>query len=201
MRRRTQPSCGTACLTGVTNTSVSSGGLNRELDSRESTSADVMVEVFTAQYLTLVRLAAMLLADSHAAEDVVQDAYVRVAGRHYRLRDPDKALAYLRQTVVNMARNSMRHRLVARRHAVSSLPDAASAEDDAMDRFERQAIVQGLRSLSRRHREVLVLRFYLDCSVEETAGLLGLSTGAVKAYASRGFQQLKALVGEDGSNR
>jgi RNA polymerase sigma-70 factor (sigma-E family) len=153
-----------------------------------------MVEVFTGQYLSLVRLAAMLLDDSHAAEDVVQDAYVRVAGRHYRLRDPHKALAYLRQTVVNLARNSLRRRLVARRHAVSSLRPAASAEDDAIDRFERQAVVRGLRALPRRHREVLVLRYYLECSVEETAGLLGLSTGSVKAYASRGFQQLKALV-------
>src|ERR1700738_1979334 len=55
-------------------------------ESREDSSANVMVEVFTGQYLSLVRLAAMLLDDSHAAEDVVQDAYVRVAGRHYRLR-------------------------------------------------------------------------------------------------------------------
>jgi RNA polymerase sigma factor (sigma-70 family) len=68
-----------------------------------------------------------------------------------------------------------------------------------IDRFERQAVVRGLRALPRRHREVLVLRYYLECSVEETAGLLGISTGSVKAYASRGFQQLKALVDEEES--
>lgn len=170
------------------------GGQDPEVDGREDSSANVMVEVFTGQYASLVRLAAMLLDDSHAAEDVVQDAYVRVAARHYRLRDPDKALAYLRQTVVNLARNSLRHRLVARRHAASSLPAAASAEDDAIGRFERQAVIRGLRALPRRHREVLVLRYYLQCSVEETGALLGLSAGSVKAYASRGFKQLKALV-------
>jgi RNA polymerase sigma-70 factor (sigma-E family) len=153
-----------------------------------------MVEVFTGQYPSLVRLAAMLLDDSHAAEDIVQDAYVRVATRRHRLRDPHKALAYLRQTVVNLARNALRRRLMARRHAGSSLPAAASAEDDAIDRFERQAVVRSLRARPRRHREVLVLRYYLDCSVEETAELLGLRAGSVKAYASRGFQQLKALV-------
>jgi DNA-directed RNA polymerase specialized sigma24 family protein len=107
-----------------------------------------MIAVFTGQYSSLVRLAAMLLDDSHAAEDVVQDAYVRVAARHYRLRDPDRALAYLRQTVVNLARNSLRHQLVARRHAASSFPAAASAEDDAIDRFERQAVIRALRTLS-----------------------------------------------------
>lgn len=174
--------------------SVHDGGQDPGVDSGEDSTANVMVEVFTGQYPSLVRLAAMLLDDAHAAEDVVQDAYVRVAARHYRLHDPHKALAYLRQTVVNLARNSLRRRLVARRHPAASLPAAASAEDDAIDRFERQAVVRGLRALSRRHREVLVLRYYLECSVEETAELLGLSTGSVKAYASRGFQQLKALV-------
>jgi DNA-directed RNA polymerase specialized sigma24 family protein len=92
------------------------------------------------------------------AEDVVQDAYVRVAGRHYRLRDPEKALAYLRQTVVNLPRNSLQRRLLTRRQPVSSIPTAASAEDDVIDRFERQAVIRGLRALPRRHREVLVLR-------------------------------------------
>jgi RNA polymerase sigma-70 factor (sigma-E family) len=151
-----------------------------------------MAEVFIGHYPSLVRLAAMLLDDSHAAEDVVQDAYVRVAARHYRLRDPDRALAYLRQTVVNLARNSLRRRLLARRHEAAGVRAVASAEDAAIATFERQEVVRRLRALSRRHREVLVLRYYLDCSIEETAGLLGLSTGAVKAYASRGLQQLKA---------
>jgi RNA polymerase sigma-70 factor (sigma-E family) len=167
---------------------------------RIGSSADVLAEVLTGQYASLVRLAAMLLDDAHVAEDIVQDAYVRVAGRHYRLRDPDKALAYLRQTVVNLARNSLRRRLVARRHAAPEARTAASAEDDAIGRFERQAVVRGLRSLSRRHREVLVLRYYLDCSVEDTAELLGLSTGAVKAYSSRGFQQLKSVLEKEGAS-
>jgi RNA polymerase sigma-70 factor (sigma-E family) len=180
--------------------SVHDGGRDRQVGNREAGAVDVVVEAFTGQYPSLVRLAAMLLDDPHAAEDIVQDAYVRVAARHYRLRDPHKALAYLRQTVVNLARNSLRRRLVARRHAVSNLAATASAEDDAIDRFERQAVMRGLRALSRRHREVLVLRYYLDCSVEETAELLGLSSGSVKAYASRGFQQLKDLLDGEGSN-
>jgi RNA polymerase sigma-70 factor (sigma-E family) len=173
---------------------VHQGGPDPEAGSREDCSANVMIAVFTGQYPALVRLAAMLLDDSHAAEDVVQDAYIRVAARHHRLRDPNRALAYLRQTVVNLARNSLRHQLVARRHAASNLPAAASAEEDAIDRFERQAVIRALRVLPRRHREVLVLRYCLQCSVEETAELLGLSAGSVKAYASRGVSQLKALI-------
>jgi RNA polymerase sigma-70 factor (sigma-E family) len=183
---RAQPGGGLACLTRVRTVPVDEGV--------DVVSANVMVEVYRGQYPSLVRLAAMLLDESHAAEDVVQDAYVKVAARHYRLRDPEKAVAYLRQAVVNLARNSLRRRLLARRHAVQNITDVASAEDTAIDGFQRQVVVRALRVLSRRHREVLVLRYYLDCSVEETAELLGLSAGAVKAYTSRGFQQLKALI-------
>jgi RNA polymerase sigma-70 factor (sigma-E family) len=158
-------------------------------------SVDPLAEVFTGQYASLVRLAAMLLDDLHAAEDIVHDAYLRVAARHYRLRDPNKALAYLRQTVVNLARNSLRHQLVVRRHAAVAASDAVvSAEEAALERFEQLAVVRALRDLPLRHREVLVLRYYLDLSVEQTASLLGLSTGAVKAYASRGAKQLKVLL-------
>jgi RNA polymerase sigma-70 factor (sigma-E family) len=180
---------------GVMSLPVRDGRADPEVGAESS--ADVLVEVLTGQYPSLVRLAAMLLDDAHAAEDVVQDAYVRVAARHYRLRDPHLALAYLRQTVVNLARNSLRRRLLARRHAASSLPDAASAEEAAIDRFEWQSVIRGLRALPRRYREVLVLRYYLDCSVEDTAGLLGLSTGAVKAYASRALQRLRTLIEEE----
>lgn len=171
------------------------------MHEQTDSSADLLTEVFTGQYLSLVRLAAMLLADPHAAQDVVHDAYLRVAVRHYRLRDPNKALAYLRQTVVNLARNSLRRRLLARRHEAVSVGFAASAEDDAIARFERQAVIRGLRALPRRNREVLVLRYYLGCSVEETAGLLGLSAGSVKAYASRGAQQLKELIEKEASKQ
>lgn len=155
---------------------------------------DVIAEAFAGQYPTLVRLAAMLLDDAHAAEDVVQDAYLRVAARPVRLRDPQKALAYLRQTVVNLSRNAIRRRALVRRHAATDLPDAASAEESAIESFERQAIVLALRRLPRRHRETLVLRYYLELSVDETARTLGISTGAVKAYTSRGFQQLRDLI-------
>jgi len=168
------------------------------LDEPDDAVADVLTEVFTGQYPSLVRLAAMLLDDPSAAEDVVQDAYVRVAGRQRRLHDPQKALAYVRQTVVNLARNSLRRRLLARRRTEPAPPDAASAEQDAIARFERRSVVQSLRALPRRQREVVVLRYYLECSVDETAALLGLSEGAVKAYASRGVQQLKAMVQEGG---
>ena len=150
-----------------------------------------MAEVFEVHYRSLVRLAAMLLDDAHAAEDMAQEAYIRVATRHDRLRDPHKALAYLRQTGVNLCRNANRRRSLAWRHSTFGDPHEASAEDGAIERFEHQAVVAGLRALPRRHREAIVLRYYLDLTVEQTAATLGLSAGAVKAYTSRGMDQLR----------
>ena len=180
---------------------VQRGEYGPAVDTIEESPAAVLLAVYHGQYPSLVRLAAMLLNDPHAAEDVVQDAYVRVAARHHRLRDSQKMLAYLRQTVVNLARNSLRRRLLARRYAAVELAHLPSAEEDAIAGFQRVAVIRGLRALSHRHREVLVLRYYLNCSVEETAGLLGLGVGSVKAYASRGLQQLKTLVEAEGSEQ
>src|SRR2546430_9986423 len=139
-RLRAQPGHGVECLIWVTSVSGDDAGPYPEVDRGGDSSADVLAEVLTRGYAVLVRLAAMLLDDAHGAEDVVQDAYVRVAARRYRLRDPDKALAYLRRTVVNLARNSLRRRIVARRLSSFTIADAASTEDYAIARFERQVV-------------------------------------------------------------
>src|SRR5690606_16201985 len=66
--------------------------------------------LYSAHYRSLVRLAVLLVRDVATAEEVVQDAFVAIHGAWRRLRDPDKALAYLRQSVVNRSRSVLRHR-------------------------------------------------------------------------------------------
>ena len=100
---------------------------------------DALVGLYRAHYRSLVRLAALLLDDLGTSEEVVQDAFIKMHLGWGRLRDPDKALAYLRQTVVNLSRSRMRRRQVAARHAPKPMPDGASAEYDAI----------GLAALSR----------------------------------------------------
>ena len=79
--------------------------------------ADTALEqLYAAHWRGLVRLAVLLLRDQGAAEEVVQDAFVAMHGRWSRLRDPDKALAYLRQAVVNRSRSALRHRGVVERY-------------------------------------------------------------------------------------
>ncbi|CAI7978719.1 MULTISPECIES: SigE family RNA polymerase sigma factor [Frankiaceae] len=153
-----------------------------------------LTALYSEHYRSLVRLAALLLDDIGLCEEVVQDAYIRVHGAWGRLQDRDKALAYLRQTVVNLARSTLRRRLVALKHAPKPMPDAASAEEGAYSLVERAAVVQALRELPRRQREAVVLRYYADMSEADAAAVMGCSVGSVKAYTSRGLAALSGKL-------
>lgn len=165
----------------------------RSAASRSDVARDAdaaLTALYAEHYRALVRLAALLLDDVGACEEVVQEAYIRVHGAWGRLQDRDKALAYLRQTVVNLARSTLRRRLVAIKHAPKPMPHAASAEEGAYALVERAAVVRALRELPRRQREAIVLRYYGDLSEADTAVVMGCGVGSVKAYTSRGLAAL-----------
>ncbi len=166
---------------------------------RPSWSADeALDELYAAHWRQLVRLSTLLVRDTGTAEEVVQDAFVAMHGRWARLREPDKALAYLRQAVVNGSRSVLRHRGVVARHASSQLPAASrvGSDDTADSLSRREAVLDSLRSLPERQREVLTLRYYLDLPEVEIAEALGISRGAVKSHASRGSATLRALLAD-----
>ncbi|MFC4906541.1 MULTISPECIES: SigE family RNA polymerase sigma factor [Actinomadura] len=150
--------------------------------------------LYSANYRSLVRLAAMLVRDAGTAEEVVQDAFVAMHGGWRRLRDPDKALSYLRQAVVNRSRSVLRHRAVVEKYAPKGLPDAPSAEAGAIGELERSAVVDALHRLPARQREALVLRYYADLSEAEIAATMGISKGAVKSHTARGMAALRNVL-------
>ncbi|CAM3820379.1 SigE family RNA polymerase sigma factor [Nocardioides zeicaulis] len=159
--------------------------------------ADAAVEqMYAAHWPQLVRLSTLLVHDQQAAEDVVQDAFVAMHGKWSRLRDPDKALAYLRQAVVNRSRSALRHRAVVERHVRTSAPGEGAVEGPSLGGARRDAVRDALLRLTERQREVLVLRYYLDWSEAQIADALGVSRGAVKSHASRGSAALRALLGD-----
>jgi len=161
--------------------------------------ADAAVEeLYAAHYRRLVRLAVLLVRDVGTAEEVVQDSFVAMHGRWRKLRDPDKALAYLRQTVVNRSRSVLRHRAVEARHQPEPLRDAAGADEATLTAERRAVVLDALRELPDRQREVIALRYYLDLSEAQIAEALGISRGAVKSHASRGAASLRHLL-EDAS--
>ena len=157
--------------------------------------ADTAVEeLYAAHYRRLVRLSVLLVRDLGTAEEVVQDSFVAMHGRWRNLKDPDKGLAYLRQTVVNRSRSVLRHRGVQARYTPPVTPDHPGADEDAVTAERRTHVLDALRSLPDRQREVLALRYYLDLSEAEIADTLGISRGAVKSHASRGVSALRHLL-------
>ncbi|GAA4625874.1 SigE family RNA polymerase sigma factor [Actinoallomurus vinaceus] len=150
--------------------------------------------LYSAHYRSLVRLSALLVRDLATAEEVVQDAFVAMHGAWRRLRDPDKALSYLRQSVVNRSRSVLRHRAVVEKYAPKGLPDAPSAENGAIVELERTAVVKALSGLPTRQREALVLRYYGDLSEAEIANAMGISRGAVKSHTARGMAALRSVL-------
>ena len=163
------------------------------------TADHALEQLYAAHWRSLVRLSVLLVRDPATAEEVVQDAFVAVHGRWSRLRDPDQALAYLRQAVVNRSRSALRHRAVVARHtAVRAVADdAPGADEQTLARDRRSTVLEALRRLPERQREVLALRYYLDLGEADIAEALGISRGAVKSHASRGAAALRLLLGEE----
>lgn len=149
-----------------------------------------VVGLFAQEAASLTRLARFYLDDRTAAEDLVQEAFIRLSRSAARIRKGGSAAAYLRSIVINLARDHNRRGLVSLRHRPSALPDAPSAEEDATVRAERQDVIDALRVLPRRQRDCVTLRYYLDLSIPDIAETLGLSANTVKTHLQRGLASL-----------
>lgn len=154
-----------------------------------------VLELYTEHYTAMVRLACVVVSDIPAAEEVVQDTFLAMLSGNWRLRDREKALAYLRQAIVNRSRSVMRHRIVIDKHQPKHSPDMPSAEHGALTLLERDAVVTALRELTDRQREAIVLRYYAELSEAETASAMGISQGSVKSHISRAMVCLRETLG------
>jgi len=190
-----QPEEGSARQTKVTETLVANAALGAVSADWDADRA--VTVLYAAHYRSLVRLAALLLRDTATAEEVVQDSFVAMHDGWRRLRDNDKALSYLRQSVVNRSRSVLRHRVVVDRNAPKPPPDMPSAEQGAIILLERSAVVTALRTLPPRQREALVLRFYGDLSEAQIAAAMGISKGAVKSHTARAMTALRCVLERD----
>lgn len=180
--------------TDVTETLVANGlaAVPLEWDADRAVTA-----IYSEHYRSLVRLAAFLVRDNATAEEVVQDSFVAMHGAWRRLRDTDKALSYLRQSVVNRSRSVLRHRIVVDKNTPKPPPDMPSAEHGAIIQLERSAVVTALRTLPERQREALVLRYYGDMSEAQIASVMGISRGAVKSHTARAMSALRTVLERD----
>jgi RNA polymerase sigma-70 factor (sigma-E family) len=176
----------------VTDTLLASTTLDPVATEWDATQA--VTAIYSTHYRSLVRLAVLLVRDVATAEEVVQDSFIAMHSAWRRLRDSDKALSYLRQSVVNRSRSVLRHRVVVDRNAPKPAPDMPSAEQGALSRLERSAVIAALRKLPPRQREALVLKYYADLSEAQIATTMGISQGAVKSHTARGMASLRTVL-------
>ena len=144
-----------------------------------------LADLYAEHRMRLIRLALLLVDQPAIAEDVVQEAFTGLHRHWSGLRDEYAALGYLRTAVVNGSRSVLRRRRTARDYVPPHQVNSRSAESLAMMSFEHQAVVEALRGLPPRQREVLVLRYYGGLTEAEIAESTGISRGAVKSTASR----------------
>ena len=159
----------------------------------------VVTALYQAHALGLVRLAHVMLGDAAAAEDVVQEAFCGLYRRWGGLADQDRALQYVRTTVLNGCRSSLRQR--RRRGQAADWPGLAvtmnggpSPEAAAIDGEEARALLTAVQRLPHRQREVIVLRYYLDMPEAQIAAVMGISPGSVRSAASRARAALARLL-------
>jgi RNA polymerase sigma-70 factor (sigma-E family) len=156
----------------------------------------LVVALFTAEADRLVSLARFFVDDRTAAEDLVQEAFIRLARNSHRIHDEARAAAYLRSIVINLARDHNRRGLVSLRHRPPAVLDEPSAEDHATNNESRREVVAALRALPKRQRDCVALRYYLELPVPEIAETLGVSVNSVKTHLQRGLRTMAVALSE-----
>lgn len=149
-----------------------------------------MAALFERHAPSALRLAYLLTGDRQVAEDLVQDAFVKMFRRWRNLRDPGAFDAYLRKTVVNLARSGFRRKRLEREHLERERRDAAlPAQAPGFE--DREELLRALAKLPDRQRAAVVLRHLEDLSEQQTAHVLDCSISAVKSASSRGIAKLR----------
>lgn len=140
----------------------------------------------------LVGLARLFVDHRDAAEDIVQEAFIRLARSLHRINEPTKAPAYLRSIVLNLARDHNRRGLLSLRHSMPSNDlDPVGVDETVAKRSDHTAVVLALRSLPNRQRDCLALRYLLELSISEIAETLDVSPNSVKTHLKRGLTALR----------
>lgn len=152
-------------------------------------------ELYVRHAPAALRLAYFLSGDRETARDLVQDAFVQVAGRFRHLRQPDEFDAYLRRTIVNLHASRLRRVKVERSSLVreASPPATAAVEENHAVRDE---MWHAILDLPPRQRAAIVLRYYEDLSERQAAEVLRCSVGALNQLVVRATASLRDRIGE-----
>jgi RNA polymerase sigma-70 factor (sigma-E family) len=162
---------------------------------RSSREATAFTEFMAASSASLFRTAYLIVGEHQLAQDLLQESLIKAYIAWPRLRDPRKAEAYTRRTIVTTA-ISWRRRRSFHERPTEVLPETAVT--DAGDSVTTHAsLVAQLRTLPPRQRAAIVLRYYEDLTEAQTAEVMGCSVGAIKSHVSTGLGRLRDRLGAD----
>jgi RNA polymerase sigma factor (sigma-70 family) len=161
-----------------------------------ATERDRLADLYVRHVARAVGLARLLTGDDRAAEDIAHEAFVRVAGRFGQLRRPDAFDAYLRRTVVNLCRARFR-RLRVEREWLRRQDRREPVVGPVVDVHQHDLVWRAVSKLPWRQRAAVVLRYYEDLTVEQSAETLRCSRRAVDALISRAFATLRNEILEE----
>ncbi len=157
---------------------------------------EALAELYQHHHGEAVRLAWALCRDASLAEELAQEAFVRLYLRRRTLRDPAAAPAYLRRTVVNLVYDHSRR--VGRQRQVVVQMSSAVVDDSisALDPVRSSELLDAVAALPRRRQACVVLRYYLDLTEVDTAAALGISVGTVKSQTHKALAQLRGALAD-----
>lgn len=169
----------------------------REHQTAEWSDPDaVIASLYEEHARSLVGMARVFVDHRDAAEDIVQESFIRMARSLHRIEDPTKAAAYLRSIVLNLARDHNRRGLLSLRHRLPANDlDPVGVDETIANREDHRQILEMLRRLPRRQRDCLALHYLLELSVAEIAETLDLSPNSVKTHLQRGLASLRRHEG------
>ena len=161
--------------------------LGRQIPSRD----EAIVTLFYACYPQLVATGYGVAGDWAVAEELAQEAFVRLWRRWRWLRDPEAAPAYLHRTVVNLGNSAIQRRVLERRVATFRSGQPVEAGPEA-----GMELRQAIGALSPRKRACVVLRYLVGMTEAQTAEALGITPGTVKSQTHKALRQLREQLSE-----
>ena len=146
---------------------------------------------------TLSRIAYLLAGDHHAAQDLLQNALIKIATHWERVARAGEPMAYVRRVLYHEHVSGWRRdKHLRAEQSTESLPERSRGGDEAGEVVRRMVLEQALTRLTARQRALLVLRYFEDISEAETARILGIAVGSVKSQTSHALGRLRTLAPE-----
>jgi RNA polymerase sigma-70 factor (sigma-E family) len=164
-------------------------------ERRVSPGLAALADLYEEHAGSAYRLAYLLTGDADLAEDLVQDAFVKLIGRFADLRSREAFDAYLRRTVVNLSYGLFRRRRVERAYLARERAWAAGSPVGLPDIEQQDLLWTQLLAIAPRQRAAMVLRYYDDLTEHQTADVLGCSVRTVNSLVARGLQAMRTQQG------